>query len=134
MSFPAPVVVRPYRDTDAAEVRRICCDTAWHGQPIDPVFSDRDFLADAVVGAYSRVEPESMFVAESGGKVVGYITGCRDTRRFARLFLRRVFPELAAKFFTRGLWRPRPLRFFLRQAWAGIRHAPDRRAVVAAYP
>lgn len=69
--------VRPYRPGDREAVRQICGDTGFLGQPIDPVFEDRELFADYLTGYYLRFEPESTLVCEVDGQVVGYLMGCR---------------------------------------------------------
>ena len=69
--------VRPYRPEDLEAVRRICADTGFLGNPIDPVFEDRELFADYLTGYYTRFEPEALLVCEVEGKVRGYLMGCR---------------------------------------------------------
>jgi len=68
--------VRKYRPQDRDAVRNLCCATGFLGQPIDPVFEDRDLFADFLTRYYLRYEPESAFVLESDGRLVGYMLGC----------------------------------------------------------
>ena len=58
-------------------MRRICADTGFLGQPIDPIFEDRELFADYVTGYYTRFEPDAMLVCELRGEVKGYLMGCR---------------------------------------------------------
>jgi GNAT superfamily N-acetyltransferase len=69
--------LRAYRPSDRPAVRRICCDTGFLGQPIDPVFEDRELFADYLTGYYTRFEPDSLLVCELNGEVLGYLMGCR---------------------------------------------------------
>jgi len=69
--------VRAYRPGDLAAVRRICADTGFLGQPIDPVFEDRGLFADYLTGYYTRFEPHALLVVEVQGEVRGYLMGCR---------------------------------------------------------
>ena len=71
------VLVRPYRPEDLESVRRICADTGFLGNPIDPVFEDRELFADYLTGYYTRFEPEALLVCEVDGEVRGYLMGCR---------------------------------------------------------
>ena len=71
------VRVRPYRPSDRDAVRRICADTGFLGQPIDPVFEDRELFADYLTGYYTRFEPDALLVCELHGEVLGYLMGCR---------------------------------------------------------
>jgi hypothetical protein len=93
-------VIRPYRPTDRAALRAICADTGFLGQPIDPVFEDRELFADYLTSYYTDAEPESTFVCELDGEVKGYLMGSRFPKRKAR-FEKRILPGLVA----RGLWR-----------------------------
>jgi hypothetical protein len=71
------IEARPYRSQDREAVRQICADTGFLGQPIDPVFEDRELFADYLTGYYLRFEPQSTLVCETDGQVVGYLMGCR---------------------------------------------------------
>jgi hypothetical protein len=70
-------VIRPYHAADRAAVRRICADTGFLGQPIDPVFEDRELFADYLTSYYLRFEPDATLVCEVNGAVMGYLMGCR---------------------------------------------------------
>jgi hypothetical protein len=93
-------VIRPYRAEDRPVLRAICADTGFLGQPIDPVFEDRELFADYLTGYYTDAEPESTFVCELNGEVKGYLMGCRFPKRKAR-YEARMLPGLV----LRGLWR-----------------------------
>ncbi len=68
-------IIRPYGRKDQEIVRHICCETALVGNPIDPVFNDREIFADLIVKYYLQKEPENAFVVESESGVVGYLIG-----------------------------------------------------------
>ena len=93
-------IIRPYRPGDRAAIRAICCDTGFLGQPIDPVFEDRELFADYLTSYYTDAEPESTFVCEVDGEVKGYVMGSRFPQRKSR-FEARMMPGLV----LRGLWR-----------------------------
>ncbi len=69
--------IRSYRRSDRAAVRKLCCDTGFLGDPIDPVFEDRELFADFLTTYYTDHEPESSFVLEIGGQIRGYLLGSR---------------------------------------------------------
>lgn len=75
------VGVRGYRETDRAAVRRICFETGYMGDPVAWQWADRESFADLFTGWYTDHEPESALAAEVDGEVVGYLLGCRDSRR-----------------------------------------------------
>ncbi len=69
--------IRKYHPDDRESVRRLCCDTGFLGNPIDPVFEDRELFADYLSAYYTDWEPESSFVLEVNGEVRGYLLGSR---------------------------------------------------------
>jgi GNAT superfamily N-acetyltransferase len=105
------IVVRPFRPADAPAVRRICYRTALYGKPVEALISDADWVTEALLGYYLRFEAWNLLVAEAGGRVVGYLSACADTRRSERLYALRVAPRLALRFCLKGyglrpsLWR-----------------------------
>jgi ribosomal protein S18 acetylase RimI-like enzyme len=69
-------------------------------------------IADLLTNYYTQSEPQSAFVAENNGEVVGYITGCVDTKRFMRAMAWRIVPAVFLKALFRGvLWHPQAVRF-----------------------
>src|SRR5271170_3401678 len=76
-------LIRPYRPDDRPTLRAICADTGFLGQPIDPVFEDRELFADYLTSYYTDAEPESTYVCELDGQVKGYLMGSRFPQRKA---------------------------------------------------
>jgi hypothetical protein len=72
-----PFVIRSYRASDRDAVRKLCCDTGFLGEPIDPVYEDRQLFADFLTTYYTDHEPESSFVLEIDGEIRGYLLGSR---------------------------------------------------------
>ncbi len=108
----AVVQIRPYQPQDRSSVRQICCDTAYAGQPVERFFPDREVIADLLTNYYTQREPRSAFVADNAGEVVGYITGCVDTKRFQRAMAWPIVPAVFMKALFRGvLWHPQAVRF-----------------------
>ncbi|MDB6056502.1 MAG: hypothetical protein JWO95_346 [Verrucomicrobiales bacterium] len=71
-----PVVrIRDYTPADKEDIRRICCETGYFGNPIDNLFNDRELFADLFTKPYLDYEPEWALVAEADGRVVGYLLG-----------------------------------------------------------
>ena|SRR5271165_1956407 len=69
--------VRNYHQSDREPVRAICCETGFLGNPIDPVFEDRELFADFLTDYYLKHEPDSAFVVVKGNVVKGYLLGSR---------------------------------------------------------
>lgn len=70
-------ITRPYEPRDREQIRSICCETGFLGEPIDTVFGDRDLFADYLTRYYTDVEPESSWVGVKDGKVVTYLLSCK---------------------------------------------------------
>jgi len=123
------VQLRPYRPDDLPAVRRICADTGFLGQPIDPVFEDRELFADYLTGYYTRFEPDALLICEVRGQVRGYLMGCR------RPLLKQAYQVLAnIRVAAKALYRchARPyngasrafLRWVLLNSWREVPAAP----------
>jgi GNAT superfamily N-acetyltransferase len=76
-------------------------------------FDDREVLADTLTSYYTDYEPESLFVAEFAGKIIGYLTGCIDTRKKERTFSRVILPKIMIDFVKKGLIFERKTSRFL---------------------
>jgi len=74
-------VIRPYEPGDRDAVRRICFDTGYMGDSVGWTWPDRESFADLFSAWYTDHEPTSALVVDDGGEVVGYLLGCRDSRR-----------------------------------------------------
>lgn len=74
-------VVRPYGPADREAIRRMCHRVGYLGEPADWYWRHRESFAEIWTGYYTDREPESLFVAERDGGIVGYLAGCVDGRR-----------------------------------------------------
>ena len=75
------VTIRSFEPRDRDAVRAICVATGFMGEPATWMWRDAPSFADTFSGYYTDREPASARVAELDGEVVGYLLGCRDTRR-----------------------------------------------------
>lgn len=75
------ISIRPYRASDRQSVREICFATGYMGEPAAWYWRDFASFADVWSGYYTDHEPESLFVATEGERVVGYLLGCVDSAR-----------------------------------------------------
>ena len=96
--------IRPYQPEDRFSLRTLCCDVADRGGPIERFFPDREVAADLLTRYYTDVEPESSFVALEEGRLIGYINGCMDNRRYGLAMFWLLMPILLAKAFKHGLF------------------------------
>ena len=122
-------IIRSYRPSDRDAVRRLCCQTGFLGEPIDPVYEDCELFADFLTTYYTDHEPESSFVIEKDGELRGYLLGSRKPLRnqlysfyqnvclFLRALLRyRRYNERSRRFI---LW-------ILMNGWREVPAAPRR--------
>ncbi len=73
-------LVRQFQPEDRSAVREICYLTGYLGESAEYYWKDRESFSDMWSGYYTDKEPESCFVAEVDGKVVGYSLGCFDSK------------------------------------------------------
>ena len=117
------VHIRPCEPRDREAIRTICCDTADRGEPVENFFPDREVFADLLTRYYTDYEPESSWVGAQGPEVVGYVTGCLDTRRFSRVMAFAVAPRLVVKVFRRDVLKyPQSKEFIRSNLGLWLRH------------
>ncbi|UCH42602.1 MAG: GNAT family N-acetyltransferase [Dehalococcoidales bacterium] len=76
----AEFTVRPYRSSDRQAVRQLAGEDEFGRPYLASKYSGyREYLADSV-SHYYDLEPESMFIAESDGAVIGNLLGAVDTK------------------------------------------------------
>jgi hypothetical protein len=97
----AHVCVRRARPEDRARIREICQQTALRGLPTRSFFEDEEVVSRLFADYYLDYEPESCFVAEVDGQVVGYALACKDTRRYLRVMATRIVPRVMGRI----LWK-----------------------------
>lgn len=123
--------IRKFQPADRARVRDLCCDTGFLGNPIDPVFEDRELFADYLTAYYTDWEPESSFVLLLNGEIRGYLLG---SRRPFRQQCYAFYQNLSL--FLRGIFRysrynaasKKFVQWILRTAWKEVPAAPRRTA------
>ncbi|MER3396076.1 MAG: hypothetical protein C4318_01240 [Acidimicrobiia bacterium] len=119
------LICRKYEPNDRAAVRFICCETGHLGDPIDPYFSDREVFADFVTRYYTDVDSAWSWVLEDRGEVVGYLTGCPDSKVYAAK-VKKVWALVATKALARGVpLRPSSGRLTWRLLWDVARERPS---------
>lgn len=132
MSAARQFLIRPFcAATDRARVRELCCETGFLGNPIDPVFEDRQIFADYLTAYYTDWEPESSFVLLVNDEIRGYLLGSRQPLRQQ---VYNFYNNLAL--FFRGIVRypgyneasKKFVRWILTQAWKEVPAAPKRTA------
>ena len=102
--------IRPYQPADREAIRRICFETGYMGESIEWLWRDRESFSDLITRYYTDREPESILVAVRGPEVVGYLTGCVDSRRAHGAAAR----EIGRLVRSRALFRPGLASFLAR--------------------
>ena len=129
------LLVRRFEPHDRAAVREICCDTADSGNPVERFFPDREVFADLLTSYYTDIEPASTWIADQKGVVVGYLTGCLNTRHFLRAMAWRIAPRAFVKALERGaVWHPLTLRLLWANLGNWLRGGFNRDAILHEYP
>src|SRR6266513_2643252 len=121
--------IRSYRATDRVAVRKLCCDTGFLGDPIDPVYQDRELFADFLTTYYTDHEPESSFVLDANGEIRGYLLGSRKPL-VNQLYAFQQNVVLGLRALTRYPWynarSRRFIRWVLGNGWREVPAAPRR--------
>ena len=112
--------IRTFERRDHMAVWQLAAETAFFGDPVEAFLDDRALFCEAFVAYYTDQEPEHLWVAEMNGDLVGYVTGCADSRRRERFSRTCTLPRLLGKMIV-GQYRigRKTLRFSWRgaQAW-----------------
>jgi ribosomal protein S18 acetylase RimI-like enzyme len=114
-------VVRPFQATDREALLTIGSETAFFGAPIEAFMEDRRVFEDAFFSYYTDYEPEHAWVACDDSRVIGFLTGCTDTKKHDRVFQRQILPAVFWKW-LRGKYHSgrKTMRFALALAKAEL--------------
>ncbi|MBU4310278.1 GNAT family N-acetyltransferase [bacterium] len=127
--------IRKYRKADRGAIRKICCDTAFMGGPMEKFFDDREILADCLTSYYTDYEPESIFVAELNKEVAGYLIGCKSLKREKKVFITKILPRILLKSFLKGvLFKSKTRSFCVNCFKSFLRGEFNRRGFLHDYP
>ncbi len=124
-----PLTIRSYRPSDREAVRRLCCETGFLGEPIDPVYEDRELFADFLTTYYTDWEPESSFVVEMDGEIRGYLLGSRKPlRNQLYSFWQNVslFVKMISRYFRYNDRSRRFIRWTVTHGWREVPARPRR--------
>jgi hypothetical protein len=129
MSSQKAFSIRSYRKADRDAVRRLCCQTGFLGEPIDPVYEDRQLFADFLTAYYTDWEPESSFVLEVQGEIRGYLLGSRKPLRnqlYSFWQNLSLFLKALTRYFRYKGRSRRFIRWTLVHGWREVPAAPRR--------
>jgi len=108
------VHIRPYKQSDRKSIESIYFDTGFLGKSLSPLVDNKKSWTEALDHYFTK-EPESIFIAESSGKIIGYLIGCLDdkksheTRTFLISLIKNLlqYPHMSRK--DRSFWNNRLL-------------------------
>ena len=88
------LVVRPYQAVDREALFQIGADTAFPegGAPVEVYMEDRRTFLDSFYAYYTDYEPEHVWVACADHQVVGFLTGCTDTKHRDKITRQKLIP------------------------------------------
>ncbi|MBZ4487963.1 GNAT family N-acetyltransferase [Microbacterium sp. cx-55] len=94
--------IRPFRVGDEADLADICVRTAAAGADATGALSDDGIWAEIFVLPYVARHPDTAFVVEGEGRVLGYAVAAPDTVAFEEWFRSEWWPVRAARFAREG--------------------------------
>lgn len=121
------IEIRSFAETDRAALRELF-GRAGEGSPSSYLWGHEESEAAMYLEPYMSQEPDSLFVAVTGGHVVGYLAGSLDSSTFPSEKQR--MERAIAKY--RLIFRPKPAAFLARamvdMASAAVRRKPTARS------
>jgi ribosomal protein S18 acetylase RimI-like enzyme len=105
------IAIRLYEPRDRAAVREVCRVTAYGGGEGMAGMVEPGLFVDLMTRAWTDFAAGPLWVAEEDGRVVGFLAGGLDARRFRRVQVWRVVPAallrslIAGLLWRRELWR-----------------------------
>jgi ribosomal protein S18 acetylase RimI-like enzyme len=122
--------IRAYRPDDLSSLYRICLATGDAGADAAHLYRDPELIGHVYAGGYATVSPQTVFVAEDGGGIAGYILGPADTRAFEAQLELKWWPALRARYGDSGgnSTLDDRMRHLIHHPWT----MPD--TIVGAYP
>lgn len=97
------VAIRRYGPSDRERVREIFHDTAFMGEPAAIFFEGSRVISDALTLYFTDYEPQSCFVAEAQGRVIGCLVGTKDKAGMEKFVQHKISPGLLFTAITCGV-------------------------------
>jgi GNAT superfamily N-acetyltransferase len=111
--------IRRAAAADWPAIAEVCADTGAAGEPVES--AEREAFAAHWIGPYRELRPDWTWVAVADKRIVGYLTGCPDTRDFEAERRRRFDPPPDSReFFPAAvrtkLWTEHPAHLLMNVA------------------
>jgi len=99
------VTIRKCRKSDQNGIMEVCFRTGYMGEDLRGHFQDKKLFGYLFCLYYPQNEPETCFVADHKGRIVGYILGSPNTSRQERLFIVKMGWRILLRAFFITFWR-----------------------------
>lgn len=117
------MIQKPKNKRDWLEIRRICCETGKSGAPVEQ--TRWRFFGEHWIGPYQRVMPEWTWIAiHENNSVIGYLTGCPDTKALNRKRILRFDLPLVLSILHKRYPINTDVKRYLKRRF-GLEKAPD---------
>jgi ribosomal protein S18 acetylase RimI-like enzyme len=93
-----PVTIRTYRPGDREALHEICVRTGHLGGDATGHLRDPAILPAIFAAPYAALDPDLVFVADEGGRAIGYLVGTADSTAYYAAFRARWLPTVADRF------------------------------------
>jgi ribosomal protein S18 acetylase RimI-like enzyme len=112
--------IRAANTNDLQALYSICLQTADSGRDATPLVRHKDIIGDLYAVPYLMFEPESCFVVDKGGDVVGYIVGVTDTACYTQWLNTTWLAELRQRYTLKAIAKGNLEQLVLSQIHAGV--------------
>ena len=96
------IKIRKFRLEEQKTIREISVQSSIFGEYKNQLLSE-EIIADLLTSYFLTNEPQSCFVAEKDGQVIGYLLGSSDVIKMRKVIKSRILPSLAKKIWHNGL-------------------------------
>ncbi len=124
----ADIIIRNYRTEEKRAVHRISVENSIFAEYKDELL-DETIFADLLTSYFIEYEPQSCFIAEKDGEIIGYVLGSEDVLEMRKKIKYTIIPDIAKKMFSNGLlFRSHNLKLFeniIRSLFRGEFNVPD---------
>jgi len=128
-------IIRKFKSSDREAVRSITYNAAFLGEPAAAFFDGEEIVSDALTLYFTDYEPQSYFVAEVEGGVVGCLAGTKNKNMSEKVSRNKIWPYLLRKALLSGaFFKKKNLAFIfnsLSSIFRGEHKIPD---FTAEYP
>ncbi|MHA1270456.1 MAG: GNAT family N-acetyltransferase [Candidatus Helarchaeota archaeon] len=99
------ILIRECRKSDWRGIMEVCYRTGYMGEDVESHFGDKYLFGLMFCLYYPWYEWWNGFVAESNGKIVGYILGSNDTKRQSKNFNKKMIWRILFRLIFISWWR-----------------------------